>query len=153
MQGDEGHGTQILLSLPSSEGVQVSEERPARGLPPSPKRILLVEDDAAVLDVEIDLLRSDGHNVVAAPTGQDGLRKFREGAFDLVLVDRALPDMSGDQVALAIKAMAAKQLVILVTGFGDIMKATGERPPGVDLVVSKPITLSTLREAIAQATS
>ena len=153
VQSEEGRGTRVTLSLPSAEVAQVSEERPAPVVPPSPKRILVVEDDSAVLDVLLDLLRSDGHSVVAAATGQEGLRKFRSDAFDLVLVDRALPDVSGDQVALSIKERAAHQPVVLVTGFADIMEATGDRPAGVDLVVGKPFTLEKLREAIAQVTA
>ena len=40
----------------------------------------------------------------------------------------------------------------MVTGFGDLMNQHGERPDGVDLVVSKPLTLAALRNAIAQVT-
>ena len=153
VQSEEGRGTRVTLILPSAEAAQVSEGRPAPVLPPSPKRILVVEDDAAVLDVLVDLLRRDGHSAVTAATGQEELRKFRSDAFDLVLVDRALPDMSGDQVALSIKERAAHQPVALVTGFADIMEAMGDRPAGVDLVVGKPFTLARLREAIAQVTA
>jgi hypothetical protein len=42
--------------------------------------------------------------------------------------------------------------VLLLTGFGDLMSGAGEHPEGVDLVVSKPFTLATLRNAIAKAT-
>jgi hypothetical protein len=41
----------------------------------------------------------------------------------------------------------------LLTGFGDLMAGSGEQPPGVDLVVSKPFTLATLRNAMVKATS
>ena len=145
VQSEEGHGTRVTLCLPCAEGAQVPEKPPAPALPPSPKRILVIDDDEAVLDLIVDLLRSDGHTVVVAATGQDGLGKFHPGAFDLVLVDLALPDVSGDQ--------AAHQPVILVTGFGDIMQATGDQPAGVDLVVGKPFTRKTIREAIAQVTA
>ena len=147
VQSEEGHGTRVTLCLPCAEGAQVPEKppAPAPALPPSPKRILVIDDDEAVLDLIVDLLRSDGHTVVVAATGQDGLGKFHPGAFDLVLVDLALPDVSGDQ--------GAHQPVILVTGFGDIMQATGDQPAGVDLVVGKPFTRKTIREAIAQVTA
>ena len=149
---EEGQGTQVTLRLPISGEARVHRKEPAPDLPPSPKRILVVEDEAAVLEVLTELLRSDGHTVTAAATGQEGIQLFRPGAFDLVLVDQALPDVSGDQVALSIKEREANQPVVLVTGFGDIMEATGERPAGVDLVVGKPFTLTTLRRAIAQVT-
>ena len=43
------------------------------------------------------------------------------------------------------------QKIVLLTGFGDLMSGAGEKPEGVDLVVSKPFTLNTLREAISQS--
>jgi FixJ family two-component response regulator len=42
--------------------------------------------------------------------------------------------------------------VILLTGFGDLMNAAGEKPDGVDMVVKKPIRLATLREVLAKLT-
>ena len=153
VESEEGQGTRITLRLPHADAAPVFESPSAGGTLPSPKRILVVEDDTAVLEVLVDLLRRDGHTTVAAATGQDGIRRFSPGAFDVVLVDRGLPDMSGDHVALSIKNRAADLPVVLVTGFGDIMEATAERPPGVDLVVGKPFTLRALREAIAQVTA
>jgi FixJ family two-component response regulator len=38
----------------------------------------------------------------------------------------------------------------MVTGFGDVMQAQGERPPGVDTVISKPVTISALRAAVVK---
>jgi len=59
--------------------------------------------------------------------------------------------MNGDQLATAIKSAAPEVTVILLTGFGAMMAAAGEKPAGVDYVVSKPVTISELRAAIAQA--
>jgi hypothetical protein len=41
--------------------------------------------------------------------------------------------------------------VVLLTGFGDMMKATGQKPPGIDVIMSKPITLNGLRLSLAEA--
>jgi FixJ family two-component response regulator len=67
-----------------------------------------------------------------------------------VVVDRAMPDMSGDQVASAIKSVDSTMPVVMLTGFGAMMEATGEKPPSVDLVVGKPITMEDLRAAVAR---
>ena len=58
--------------------------------------------------------------------------------------------MNGDQVALAAKQINPGIPVILLTGFGDAMNSEGEKPPGVDLVVGKPFTMSSLREALGK---
>jgi DNA-binding response OmpR family regulator len=88
--------------------------------------------------------------VETAPDGRAGLEKLRDGIFDLVVTDRALPGLSGDHLAGAVKELAPDVPVIMVTGFGELMSYDGERPEGVDLIISKPVTLTTLRYAIAQ---
>ena len=75
------------------------------------------------------------------------LETFRAGKYDLVITDRGMPDMNGDQFAAAIKELVTHQRVIMLTGFGHIMAGTGDRPPSVDLVLNKPVTMATLRRA------
>jgi CheY-like chemotaxis protein len=115
-------------------------------------RILLVDDEPAVLEIMAELLSEDGHEVETVEEAREGLRRFRAGQFDLVITDRAMPEVSGDRLAALIKQLAPTIPVILLTGFGDLMLAEGERPAGVDLVVAKPVALATLREAIVQVT-
>jgi CheY-like chemotaxis protein len=70
--------------------------------------------------------------------------------FDLIVTDRSMPKMSCDQLAVAAKRLSPETPVLLLTGFGELMADRGERPEGVDLIVSKPVTLSTLRDAMAK---
>jgi FixJ family two-component response regulator len=63
-----------------------------------------------------------------------------------------MPEMGGDQLAASIERSAPDVPVIMLTGFGDLMGAKGERPPGVDAVVSKPVTLDALGKAIRKVT-
>ena len=114
-----------------------------------PLRVLVVEDEDMVREVISYYLAEDQHEVTLASNGREGLDKFRGGEFDLVLTDRSMPEMNGDQLAAAIKSLKPAQRLILLTGFGDLMNSAGERPDGVDLVVGKPFTMTTLREAIA----
>ena len=86
----------------------------------------------------------------AASDGPEALERFCEGAFDIVITDRAMPEMSGDDLAEAIKAKSPRTPVIMLTGFGDIMLATGEAPSPMDLIVAKPVTMGNLREAVAK---
>jgi DNA-binding NtrC family response regulator len=95
-------------------------------------------------------LNEEQHEFVTAINGRDGLEKFRQGDFDIVLTDRAMPEMNGDALAAEIKRIKPSQPIILLTGFGDLMASSGEKPTGVDLVVGKPFTLGTLRNAIAK---
>jgi FixJ family two-component response regulator len=62
-----------------------------------------------------------------------------------------MPEMSGDQLALRSKRAAPGVPVLMLTGLGDFMSAADERPEGVDVVVSKPISIDALRHAVAIA--
>lgn len=66
-------------------------------------RILLIEDEAPVREMLLDELKVQGHNVVEAVNGEEGLAKFLELEPDLVLCDRAMPGMSGYDVLARIR--------------------------------------------------
>jgi FixJ family two-component response regulator len=63
-----------------------------------------------------------------------------------------MPSVNGMQLAERIKQCMPKVPVIMLTGFGDIMVASNEMPEFVDCLISKPVTLSKLREALANMT-
>jgi PAS domain S-box-containing protein len=154
IESQPGRGTTITTRFPlnavaSSRAIPDAEvEEPPRRL-----RVLLVEDEPRVRTVLIEQLAGDGHTVDSAENGATALEKFVGQWFDVVITDRAMPEMGGDQLAAAIARLAPNKPVIMLTGFGDLMEAKGETPEGVSVLVSKPVTLAALRKAIAQATS
>jgi CheY-like chemotaxis protein len=109
-----------------------------------------VHDEDLVRRILKEFLLGDKHTVETAANGKEALDKFQRAEFDVVILDRAMPDMSGDKVAVSIKQVRPETPIILLTGFGSMMQAAGEQPPGVDLVVSKPVTILGLREAVAK---
>ena len=115
-----------------------------------PLRVLLADDEEVVRFVVKEYLCGDGHTVVTAANGQQCLDRFHRAEFDVVILDRAMPGMNGDQVAVAIKQIKPETPTILLTGFGSIMQASGETPPGIDLVLAKPVTIAALRSALAK---
>ncbi len=144
-----GEGTTITLTLPlykEQEVEKTAEPRPST----QALRVLVVEDEPLVREVISVYLSEDRHHVEVAENGREGLEKFRLGQFDIVLTDRAMPEMNGDQLAAAVKSINPEMPVMLLTGFGDLMSDAAERPQGVDLVVSKPFTLAMLREGITR---
>ena len=112
--------------------------------------MLVVEDEPRVLSLVREFLAADRHDVETATDGRDGLDKLRAGKFDLIVADRSMPRMSGDQLAVAAKRLRPETPIVLLTGFGDVMGDHDERPEGVDLIVSKPITLGALRAAMTK---
>jgi PAS domain S-box-containing protein len=145
-------GTTIILSLPEYQQTRAAvDDGEAAPVPMTSKRVLLVDDEPVVRHILQEYLVNDGHVVEVAANGQEGLDKFRQSRFDLVILDRAMPDMSGDQVGAAIKHSSPNLPVIMLTGFGSMMEAVNEKPVGIDFVISKPVTIDSLRQAIARA--
>lgn len=114
-----------------------------------PLRILVVDDEPQVREMLSATLVTEGHQVELATDGVDGLRCFRDGRFDLVLTDKVMPSMSGDQMACAIQQMAPGTPIILLTGFGQFL--SGEMLPGINVVLNKPVGILALRKAFVTA--
>jgi len=149
IQSALGKGTTFIIRLPLAEETPIAESAsPAATKSNSSLNVLIVDDEAPSRDVLSTYLRSDSHSVATAASGREALEKFRRGHFDLVVLDRVMPEMSGDQTARFMKQVNQNVPVILLTGFGELIEATGAQPEAVDVVLSKPITLDVLRRAI-----
>ena len=114
------------------------------------RRILVVDDEPFVCDAVKMMLAFDGHVVETASNGKEALDMFDKGKFDLVITDFAMPSMKGDELAAAIKARSPKQPVVMITAYAEMLQSAGHPMPSVDFVISKPVLLENLREAIAK---
>ena len=117
--------------------------------PPRALRVLVVDDDPGVREVLVAFLHEDGHATETATNGREGLERFREGGYDVVITDCAMPELFGDELAEAIKQLVPSMPVILITGFGNLLRAAEEGTTGADVVVSKPIRFGKFRETLA----
>ncbi len=144
-------GTTFIIRIPQQSVTPREESLAPPVMPSQHLHVLLVDDEAMVRKVIGEYLKIDGHIVEAAVGGRDGLEKFRNGQFDLVVVDRAMPDINGDQVAAAIRSANPTVPVVMLTGFGAMMEDAGEKPTAVDFVVGKPVTIAGLRTAVTRA--
>ncbi|MBY0295547.1 MAG: response regulator [Methylobacterium sp.] len=117
--------------------------------------ILLVDDEESIRGFLKRGLEMDGHAVVTAIDGSDGLDRLveAEGAFDLMLTDIRMPLMDGIALALAAKRDYPDLVIMLMTGFAD----QRERARGLDAIVSdvltKPFTLADMRASVRRVLS
>jgi signal transduction histidine kinase/CheY-like chemotaxis protein len=145
-----GRGTTFTLQFQraTTEGAAV---RPAPGKSlPAPHRILLVDDDPLVRRTMATLLRSVGQQVVEAEGGAAALRELAGRPFDFVLTDLGMPDLSGWQVAEAVKQRHPNLPVVLITGWQDQVIAEAEQRRFVDAVLTKPSRLEDLLRVIRE---
>jgi CheY-like chemotaxis protein/anti-sigma regulatory factor (Ser/Thr protein kinase) len=151
-----GKGTTIRLSFAVADHAATQSEPLATvHALPTPLRILVVDDDPLVLNSLRDTLIADGHTVIAANGGQEGIDSFRtaiehDESFAVVITDLGMPYVEGRQVASGVKSLSPSTPVILFTGWGRRLVANDEIPPHVDLVLSKPPKLRDLRDALAK---
>ncbi len=150
-------GTTVTLRLPAASPLPAAEpsaasEPVAAGVSPpaAPRRLLIADDEPQVLAFLRLALERAGHQVWTAPNGRAALDLFMRAPPDLVITDQAMPEMSGEQLARAIKTVAPATPVIMLTGYADLMLAEGRQPPEVDLLLAKPVSLPRLFEAIQE---
>ncbi len=151
-----GKGTTMRMSFPIPAVPVVEAGKPVVALPvPQRLRLLVVDDDPLLIKSLRDTLEMDGHVIVAANGGQDGIAAFHKAkasgeVFAAVITDLGMPYVDGRQVSAAIKAASPGTPVIMLTGWGQRLVAEGDIPPHVDRVLNKPPKLRELREALAQ---
>jgi CheY-like chemotaxis protein len=150
-----GQGTTVRLrfDVPAAPIAEASQLARAVTIPPR-LRLLVVDDDPVLLHSLAEILTTDGHEVVTAPSGQEGIDAFRAAQaqgepFAVVLTDLGMPHIDGRQVARAVKEASPTTPVLLLTGWGQRLMADGDVPPHVDKVLNKPPKLRDLREALA----
>lgn len=147
----QGVGTTMRMRFPvfmEHKNTEIEAGRTTKGMPPL--RVLVIDDEERTRYIISRLLSADGHSLELASSGQEGLEMFRNGEFDLVITDRAMPKMGGDEVAAEIHKARPGTPVIMLTGFGDIMKDDDECPVGVSRVMAKPVTGKELRKVMGK---
>lgn len=102
-----------------------------------------------IREVLVAYLKEQGHYAESAINGAEGLDKYQQGLWDVVLTDGLMPDMNGKELAVAIKAINPKTPVFLVSGSADLLHKAGDHESPIDLVIRKPFTRQTVTEALS----
>lgn len=149
LDSEEGQGSTFTLtvSVPLSEPNE--EQMPSPALINNALRILLVEDIELNITVATSLLESLGHDVTVARDGQAALDAFVPGAFDLVLLDIQLPDMTGFDVAATWRQHHAHLPPLVALTANVINDKNSYLTQGMDDAISKPISVSALNHVIS----
>ena len=152
-----GRGTTVALTLPRHAEPATADPVPAGPAPrpvPQGASVLLVEDDAVVRGLLVDVLGELGCRVTVASDGPAGLAVLDRGEpLDLLLTDIGLPGLNGRQLAEAARRSRPHLRVLLMTGYADSAAlAHGALAPGMAMI-TKPFAIDALvarvREALA----
>jgi signal transduction histidine kinase/ActR/RegA family two-component response regulator len=157
IQSEPGKGSLFRLIFPARKmaAIRAKAERKLLALPSL--RILYIDDEPLLRELLRELLQRDGHKVEVHDNGQSGIDAFRRARqrghpFDVAISDLGMPYLDGRQVAKILKSESPATPVILLTGWGTIMREDGALPDEVDGVLSKPPRSRELRETLCRVT-
>ncbi len=151
VHSEVGAGSEFTVYLPlaaescSGEPPKIGE-RPEKGS----ERILLVDDEPAIVGLEAQILGRLGYKVDARLDSKDALAVFQENPmhYDLVITDMTMPGMTGDQFARAVLETRPGMPVIICTGFSEKMGQAEAEKMGIQGYLMKPVTGSDLAKTV-----
>jgi signal transduction histidine kinase/ActR/RegA family two-component response regulator len=151
IHSEEGTGTTVEMWFPEADG-EAEEQGAVKQQPAVPAlagacHILVVEDDADVRRVIVECLSLIGYKVTEAANGGEALASLAAVKPDLLVVDYAMPDMTGAEVISEARKLVGDVPVILATGYADM--AAVERLAGKPKILRKPFDIAALGDAVA----
>ncbi|MCU0539536.1 MAG: ATP-binding protein [Desulfobacterales bacterium] len=117
------------------------------------ERILFVDDEPAIAELGKRLLESLGYRVTSCKGAIEALDRFRSDplAYDLLITDMTMPQMTGDRLAAALTAIRPGLPVIVCTGFSELIGPERAREIGIQALIMKPFLKGEMAEAIRAA--
>ncbi len=106
--------------------------------------VLVIEDDATMADYIAKGLGEAGYKVEQTATGRDGLFRATDGAFDLVILDRMLPELDGLSLLRSLRAAGVTTPVLMLTALGSVDERVKGLKAGADDYLVKPFSFAEL---------
>ena len=113
--------------------------------------ILIVDDEKSIRKTLTEILSFEGYKIDEAPDGEEGLRKFKERTYDLVLCDIKMPKLDGIEFLQKVGEINADVPIIMISGHGNIETAVEAVKKGAFDFISKPPDLNRLLITIRNA--
>ena len=115
-------------------------------------KILIIDDEKAIRKTLIEILNFEGYKTDEASDGEEGLKKFSEKTYDLVLCDIKMPKLDGIEFLEKAKMLNADVPIIMISGHGNIDTAVEAVKKGAFDYISKPPDLNRLLITLRNAT-
>ena len=148
-----GKGTKVSMILPAATTVAIAPESDPRRVRAQQDalKLLIVDDNADVRETLVQMVETDGHRVGSVADGRTALAAMANRKPDLLLVDFAMPGLSGAEVIAKAHETYPGLPCLLITGYwdSDALAASGVTCP----ILRKPFTHDALRDAMAAALS
>jgi CheY-like chemotaxis protein len=136
---------QILDRRPAAAPAAAASA-PTAAREPAPQRLLLVEDNADLLDLTLMMLEELGHEATGVPTAEEALALLEKEAYAMLLTDITLPKMSGIELVALVRSRYPQMPVAIASGYGRSPELDGQDVS----YLKKPYQLSDLQQIIRQ---
>ncbi len=146
-----GKGTIFHVYLYLMENLEKPDSKERSGNHPTGmERILLVDDEESIIELESQVLERLGYTITAYTRCQDALNAFKNDpdGFDLVITDMAMPKMTGEQFAKALFSIRRDIPVIICTGFSERIDHRKVEELGISGLLNKPILKSDMASKV-----
>ncbi len=150
-----GRGTSFNIYFPAANSNEPggADHQPASLPLGGGERVLFVDDEPSLIDCGQRMLQRLGYSVTAVPSASAALDLIRSGAhaFDCILTDFTMPQMSGIALARECRSLLPAIPIILMSGYCGVLTADSLRSHGIHELILKPFTPQTLAEAVRRA--
>jgi len=151
-----GKKTAFRVCLPAFDGERqaAAGEAPGTGLPRGNETLLLVEDEPAVRELEVCVLREQGYRVLEAADGQEALEMLQaplDPVPDLLVTDLAMPRLGGRELADLARGLYPQMRILCISGDAGDAGTTHELPVTATALLHKPFTIEQLTGKIREA--
>lgn len=147
-----GRGTSIFVYLPvvATSGKTAKTAGSKQLLPRGAERILVIDDESPVRDVLTLSLEHLGYSVTVASSGVEGLEIFKKNgaAFDLVILDILMPQLSGEEVLENLRKISPQLRVLLISGYSSEEVIKRMVATGNVAFIQKPFTIEELAQNV-----
>lgn len=148
-----GKGSTFTVYLPQVKREVVSDEATEAPIDSGHERILFVDDEVALTKLAKKMLRQLGYTVTTRTSSIEALELFKTipHRFDLVITDKTMPNMTGDQMAVEMMKVRPDMPVILCTGFSEQVTREDVKAMGIRTLLMKPIVWGKLAKTVREA--
>ena len=146
----EGKGTTFHVLLPCTEDKPDKETQVAAEIPRGYDRILLVDDEKAMVDAIKPMLERLGYQVATRTSSIEALEAFRANSdkYDLVITDYTMPNMTGIELTKKLLRLRPDIPIILCTGFSEQINEEKAKEKGIRAFLMKPIIMHEMANSI-----
>jgi|APSaa5957512622_1039677.scaffolds.fasta_scaffold140788_2 DNA-binding NtrC family response regulator len=113
--------------------------------------ILVVDNNRQLTDTIVEMLSRSGYSVTGAYGGMEGVKRFQEGEFQVVVTDLMMPDVDGMDLLKTVKGIDNKVSVVMITGYGTVKKAVEAIKNGAYDFIEKPVDREKLEMTVERA--